>query len=134
NVEITVLGRRRADADAFVGQADMHGIGVRGGVHRDRGDAELLAGPQHPQCDLAAVGYQDLVEHRWRPDGYSMMTSGSPNSTGWPSSTRILVTVPARGAGIWFIVFIASMISSVSPALTCEPTSTNGFAPGEGAQ
>ena len=47
---------------------------------------------------------------------YSMIISGSPNSTGWPSSTRICVTVPARGAGIWFIVFIASMISSVSPA------------------
>ena len=26
--------------------------------------------------------------------------------------------MPARGAGIWFIVFIASMMSSVSPALT----------------
>ena len=45
-----------------------------------------------------------------------MITSGSPNSTGWPSSTRICVTVPARGDGIWFIVFIASMISSVWPA------------------
>ena len=33
-----------------------------------------------------------------------MITSGSPNSTGWPSSTRICVTVPARGDGIWFIV------------------------------
>ena len=49
---------------------------------------------------------------------HSMITSGSPNSTGWPSSNRICVTVPARGAGIWFMVFIASMISSVSPAFT----------------
>src|SRR6202034_1139627 len=30
---------------------------------------------------------------------YSIMTSGSPNSTGWPSSTRNSVTVPARGGG-----------------------------------
>ena len=29
-----------------------------------------------------------------------MMTNGSPNSTGWPSSNRIWITVPARGAGI----------------------------------
>ena len=46
---------------------------------------------------------------------YSMMTSGSPNSTGWPFSNRIAVTLPACGAGIWFIVFMASMMSSVSP-------------------
>ena len=59
-----------------------------------------------------------------------MIISGSPNSTGWPSSTRIWITVPERGAGIWFIVFIASMMSSVSPALTREPMSTNGRAPG----
>ena len=59
-----------------------------------------------------------------------MIISGSPYSTGWPSSNRICVTVPARGAGIWFMVFIASTISSVSPAFTTLPMSTNGFAPG----
>src|ERR1044072_7977427 len=63
-----------------------------------------------------------------------MITSGSPNSTGWPSSTRICVTVPARGDGIWFIVFIASMISKVCPAVTFEPTSMKGLAPGSEAQ
>src|SRR3954468_21470997 len=63
-----------------------------------------------------------------------MITSGSPNSTGWPSSTRICVTVPARGDGIWFIVFIASMISKVCPADTLAPTSMNGLAPGSDAQ
>ena len=45
-VEIAVLRWRRADADALVGQPHMHGIGVRGGMHRDRRDAELLARPQ----------------------------------------------------------------------------------------
>ena len=44
------------------------------------------------------------------------------------------VTVPARGAGIWFMVFIASMISSVWPSVTVSPTSTKGSAPGSGAQ
>jgi hypothetical protein len=43
------------------------------------------------------------------------------------------VTVPARGAGIWFMVFIASMISSVWPTLTLLPTSMKGLAPGSGA-
>ena len=63
HVEIAVLGRRRADADALVGEAHMHGVGVGGGMHRDGGDAEFLARAQNAQCDFAAIGYQDLVEH-----------------------------------------------------------------------
>src|ERR1700741_1793522 len=125
----------------------MHGIGVRGGMHGRRVDAEFLAGPQDAKGDLAAIGYQDLVKHgvptRKQQIGtrrsllairYSIITSGSPNSTGWPSSTRICVTVPARGDGIWFMVFIASMMSSVCPAETLAPTSMKGFAPGSGDQ
>jgi hypothetical protein len=135
----------------------MHRIRVGGGMHGDRRDAEFLAGAQYAQCDFAAIGYQDFVEHdvpkrrmansewrmvrqkaiRYSPFAirlYSIITSGSPNSTGWPSSMRICVTVPARGDGIWFIVFIASMISSVCPAETFVPTSMNGFAPGSGDQ
>ena len=42
----------------------MHGVGVGGGMHRDRRNAELLAGAQHPQRDLAAIGDEDFVEHR----------------------------------------------------------------------
>jgi hypothetical protein len=42
----------------------MHGVGVGGGMHRDGGDAELLAGAQHAKRNLAAIGYEDLVEHR----------------------------------------------------------------------
>src|SRR3954470_22402057 len=114
----------------------MHGVGVGGGVHGDGRDAQFLAGAQNAQRDLATVGYQDLVEHRCAcvDECYSIITSGSPNSTGWPSSTRICVTVPARGDGIWFIVFIASMISKVCPAVTLAPTSMNGLAPGSDAQ
>ena len=47
-----------------------------------------------------------------------MMTNGSPNSTGSLSVTRISRIVPARGAGIGFMVFIASTISRVWPAMT----------------
>jgi hypothetical protein len=64
DVEVTVLRRRRADADALVGQPHMHGVGVGGGMHRDGGDAEFLARALDTQGDLAAIGYQDLVEHR----------------------------------------------------------------------
>ena len=64
DVEVAVARRRRADADAFVGQADMHRVGIGGGMHRHRAYAELAAGAQHAQRDLAAVGDQDLVEHQ----------------------------------------------------------------------
>src|SRR5918912_616066 len=62
-----------------------------------------------------------------------MTSSGSPYSTGWPSSTKIAVTVPARGAVMSLKVFIASMRRSLSPASTLEPTSTKFFASGDGA-
>ncbi|EIZ86103.1 hypothetical protein WYO_1015 [Methylobacterium sp. GXF4] len=61
-----------------------------------------------------------------------MTSSASPYSTGWPSSTKIAVTVPARGATISLKVFIASMSSSLSPTSTFEPTSMNALASGEG--
>ena len=42
NVEIGLGGGRRADADAFIGQAHMHRIGIGGGMDRDGGDAISL--------------------------------------------------------------------------------------------
>jgi len=60
--------------------------------------------------------------------GHSITTSGCPNSTGDPSSTKMPVTFPARGATISLKVRIASMSRSVSPASTVEPISTNGCA------
>ena len=63
NVEVALGRRRRPDADALVGEPHMHRVGVGGRMHRDGLDAELLAGPQHPQRDLAAIGDQDFGEH-----------------------------------------------------------------------
>ena len=47
---------------------------------------------------------------------------------------RIASTVPACGAGIGFITFIASMISRVWPFLTLSPTLTKGVGPGLGGE
>ena len=63
NVEIAVLRRRRSDTDALVRKPHMHGVGIGGGMHRDGRYTQLLAGAQNTQGDLAAIGYQDLVEH-----------------------------------------------------------------------
>ena len=38
NVEVTVLRRRRSDANAFIGQPHMHRLCVRGRMHRDGRD------------------------------------------------------------------------------------------------
>ena len=131
NVEVALARRRRADADALVGQLDVHGVGVGGGVDRNGCDVQLLAGAQHPERDLAAIGDQDLVKHGARP-AHSMIMSGSPYSTGRPSSNRMRVTVPLFGATMSLKVFIASMRQRRSPSLTVVPTSTSGLASGEG--
>jgi hypothetical protein len=56
---------RRADADLLVGEAHVQRIGVGGRVDRDGLQPELAAGADHPQRDLATVGYEDFLEHGW---------------------------------------------------------------------
>ena len=129
DVEIGFGRARRADADRLVGQTHVHRVGVGGRMDRDRLDAHFVRGAVDAQRDLAAIGDQDLfdVGHGRL---YSITTSGWPNSTGSAFWTRMRVTVPARGAWIWFITFIASMITNVSPSSTRSPTLTNALEPG----
>src|ERR1700761_445778 len=94
NVQVAVFRRRRSDTDTLVGETHMHGVLVRCRMDRDRLDAQLLTRAQDPQRDLASIGNENLVEH------HSTIIKGWPYSTGWPSSTRTWITVPARGAGI----------------------------------
>ena len=129
HVEVAVLGRGGADADAFIGQPHVHRLRIGGRVHGDGMDAHVPACPNDPQCDLAAVGDQDLVEHA---SGYSRIIRISPYSTGWPVSTRILRTIPSAGDGIWLKTFIASTIRRVSPICTLSPILTKGGCPGSG--
>ena len=63
DIEIAFARRRRADADALVGEPDVHGVGIGGRMDGHGGDAQLLAGAQDAQRNLAAVGDQDFVEH-----------------------------------------------------------------------
>ena len=53
----------RADAHVVVGEAHVQRLAVGLGVHGDRLDAELAAGADDAQRDLAAIGDQDLLEH-----------------------------------------------------------------------
>ena len=59
DVEVAVGGSRRADAHRVVGEADVHRIGIGGGVHRDRLDPHLVRRAVDAQRDLAAIGDQD---------------------------------------------------------------------------
>jgi hypothetical protein len=45
----------------------MHGVGIGGGMHRHRLDAEFLGRAQDAKRDLAAIGDEDLVEHQRPP-------------------------------------------------------------------
>src|SRR5690606_14081347 len=134
NVEIAVARGVRPDADALVGEAHVHGIGVRERVDGNGLDAQFLAGAQDAQGDFAAIGDQNLGEHALPAFVYSMTRRGSPYSTGEASETRMRVTLPDLCAGIWFMVFIASTMRTVSPSETLAPTSMKGLAPGSGAR
>ena len=66
HVEIGIFGSGRADADRFVGQADVHRVAVGGRVNRNRGDAHFVARTMNPQRDFAAVGDQQFLDrHGW---------------------------------------------------------------------
>ncbi len=130
HVEITGVRRRRTDANGLVGEQNVFEAVVGRGVHGDGLNAQLAAGAQDSQRDLAAVGDNDLLEHS--QGAYSTTNSGWPNSTGSPLRAMIEVTLPALSASIWFIIFMASMMHSTWPTLISSPISMNAFAPGEG--
>ena len=96
NVEVAVLGGRRTDADALVGEPHVHGVLVRGRMHGHRRDAELLARAQDAERISPRLAIRNFRQNK----SHSMIISGSPYSTGWPSSIKIWMTVPERGAGI----------------------------------
>ena len=64
DVEVARRRRRRADADRLVGEPHVLRLGVGLGMDDHRLDAQLAAGALDAQRDLAAVGDQDLFEHR----------------------------------------------------------------------
>ena len=63
HVEIALRRGRRADADGFVRQQHVLEAVVGGGMRRDRLDAELAAGAQDAQGDLATIGDDEFLDH-----------------------------------------------------------------------
>jgi hypothetical protein len=62
--EVALRRRARADVHRLVGLAHVRGAGVGVAVHGDRAHAELLAGADDAERDLAAIGDEDLAEHQ----------------------------------------------------------------------
>ena len=62
DVEVGVGRGRSAQAVRLVGQPHEERVAVGVGVHRHTADTGVLAGPDHPDRDLAAVGDQDLLQ------------------------------------------------------------------------
>ena len=57
NIQVAVRQLRRADADRLIGKAHVQRVPVGIAVDRHRADAQLLAGANDAQRDLAAIGY-----------------------------------------------------------------------------
>ena len=120
DVQVRQRAGCRANADAFVGQTQVHQFAVGGGVHGHRLDTQLLAGTQDTQGDLATVGDQDFFQllHCRLPGHQTMVNRGWSYSTGWPFSTRMDSITPLASASMWFIIFIASTMHRMSPFFT----------------
>ena len=84
NVQITLRKLRRADADGFIGKTHVQRVAVRFAVNGDRANAEFLARADDAQGNLAAIGYQNLLEHRCQALSFQLSASG--RSRGWQNN------------------------------------------------
>ncbi len=98
HVQIAARRGRGTDAHRLVREQHVLQAVIGGGMHRYRLDAELAAGAQDAQSNLAAVGDDDLLQHGGR--AYSTTKRGWPNSTGSPLRAMMDVMRPARSASI----------------------------------
>ena len=104
-------------------------VAVDRGVHGDRLDAELAAGAQDAQRDLAAVGDDDFVEHGALFDD----EQGLAELDRFAVLRQIATILPALSASIWFIIFMASMMHSTWPILDLVADLDEGLRAGEAA-
>ena len=56
DIQIALCRGGGTDTHGFIGKFDVEAVFVGFGVDGNGGNAHFTAGPQHPQCDFAAVG------------------------------------------------------------------------------
>jgi len=64
HVEVGKGRLRRTDANGLVGEKDVLGVEIGGGMHRHGLDAQFAARSENAERDLAAVGDDDFLDHR----------------------------------------------------------------------
>jgi hypothetical protein len=52
-----------SDANGFISELDVHGIGIRLGIDGNRSDVELFASPNDPDGNFSAISYKNFFEH-----------------------------------------------------------------------
>ena len=97
-------------------------------------EPELTQLPPQPLLGLRHVPPEPPRARRPPLYLHSISIRTAPYSTGCASATRICAMRPGRCARIWFITFIASMISKGCPSATESPSRTKGGSPGCGAR
>jgi hypothetical protein len=60
NIEITFATGGIADANGFIGELDMKGVSVNGGVDGNGGNPHFFTGSENPQGNFPAIGNQDF--------------------------------------------------------------------------
>jgi hypothetical protein len=61
--EVAFIRRGFADANGFIGQLNVHRVGIGLRIDRYRPNIQFLAGPDDANCDLATIGYEEFLEH-----------------------------------------------------------------------
>ena len=115
--EIAVGARSRADADGFVSELNVEAVLIGFGIDGDGLDADLLAGADDAEGDLAAIGETSAAVGAAGPF-YLRRKRACPNWTGLPFSALISAMVPATSALISFITFMASTIQTTVSGVT----------------
>ena len=83
DVHVALCTRGFANTHGFIGKLDMERVAIDCGMHGDRGDSHLFAGPNNPECDFSSVGNQNLTElHKWRPPEFLTVCKRLPSTIG----------------------------------------------------
>ncbi len=113
DVEIAVARGGRADADAFVGKSHMHGVRVGRGMHHDGLDPQFLAARR----TRSAISPRFAMRIFWNIGGAVLKLFDHDQRHAVFHRLGILDEERLDGAGpgdgIWFMVFIASMMRRV---------------------
>ena len=87
DVEVGVARGRTAQRVGLIGQPHEQRVAVRVGVDRDAADPGVLAGPDHADRDLTAVGDQDLLQRGGIGHQRRLSLGGAPAA--WGLSHRV---------------------------------------------